>query len=117
MIKTYLLHSILFITFLSLAGCKNYLDVVPENDIETIETNFEKKEDALEWLKTCYASLETNIASRSNNPAFFGADEFCAGDFARSKATYGYLDMLKIGDGLQMAQSPYQVLQYFFRKY
>ena len=107
MIKTYLLHSILFITFLSLAGCKNYLDVVPENDIETIETNFEKKEDALEWLKTCYASLETNIASRSNNPAFFGADEFCAGDFARSKATYGYLDMLKIGDGLQMAQSPY----------
>lgn len=60
MIKKYLLHSILFITSVFLIGCEGYLDVVPENDIETIETNFEKKEDALEWLKTCYASLEVN---------------------------------------------------------
>ncbi len=108
MIKKYLLRNILFITSVFLMGCEGYLDVVPENDIETIETNFEKREDALAWLKTCYASLEVNAASKLKNPAFLGADEFCAGDNARSSTfAYGYLDMLKIGDGLQMAQSPY----------
>ena len=54
--KKYLLSSLLFIASLFLNGCKGYLDVVPENDIETIETNFEKREDALEWLKTCLRS-------------------------------------------------------------
>ena len=106
--KKYLLSSLLFIASLFLNGCKGYLDVVPENDIETIETNFEKREDALEWLKTCYVSLEVNEGRRQNNPAFLGTDEFCGGDFVRnSQNTNSLTECIKIGDGLQMAQSPY----------
>ena len=35
-----------------LSGC-DYLDFVPENDIETVETIFEKREEAREWFNTC----------------------------------------------------------------
>ena len=56
--KKWFLYSFLFALTISSVKCSsNWLDVVPENDIETIETNFEKKEDAEAWLKTCYVFL------------------------------------------------------------
>ena len=99
---------ILFIAGIaSLVGCSNWLDVVPESDIETIESNFEKREDAEDWLKTCYVFLTINCAeATTGNPAYLGADEFCGGEYARTNAN-GLADALFIGDGLQMAQDPY----------
>ena len=32
------------------SSCDSYLDIVPKNDIETIETIFEKREQAELWL-------------------------------------------------------------------
>ena len=97
---------LLFAGSLFFGGCAGWLDVVPEEDIETIETNFEKREDAEDWLKTCYAFMDQNVATaiwhNSNNPAYLGADEFCGRDFARKDIPFLY-----IGDGLQMAQNPY----------
>lgn len=104
--KKHLLYSLLFTVFFFLNCCKEFLDIVPENDIETIETNFEKREDALAWLKSCYVMLDIYVGNSINNPAYFGADEFCGGDYARI-STHGVLNNLKIGDGLQMAQTPY----------
>lgn len=100
-----------FIAFLSglivfSMGCSStWLDVVPENDIETIETNFEKKEDAELWLKTCYMFLMNDCAQAMNpaNPAYLGADEFCGNEYARTQGA----SQLFIGDGLQMAHDPY----------
>ena len=43
-------HFIIILLIALFSGC-NYLDVVPENDIETIESNFEKKESASKWFK------------------------------------------------------------------
>ena len=34
-------------------GC-DYLDVVPKNDVQTVETIFEKRSDVDVWLKGCY---------------------------------------------------------------
>lgn len=101
--------SILIICFLSLLGC-DYLDMVPENDIETIETIFEKREQAEEWLKTCHSFLQAEIPSVSSNPAFAGADEVVSGQLIRKTYPLGNSycwDGLFIGDGLQMAQQPY----------
>lgn len=106
MTEKYLLRHLIFISFVFLAGCVNYLDVVPENDVETIDTDFEKKENAEAWLKSCYVTLIINEGESTNGPARLGADEFCGSEYARIN-TYGNLDALFIGDGLQSAQNPY----------
>ena len=97
-----IIFSILF------AGC-NYLDMVPEDDIETVETIFEKREQAEQWLKDCYYRLREPIASVIANPAYLGADEVVAGEHARRRAGTGKTNWsgLFIGDGLQMVQDPY----------
>ena len=104
--KKYLRYGFLLVWSAFAAGCADtWLDVVPDNDIETIETNFEKKEDAEDWLKTCYVFMTENCAEATNsaNPANLGADEICGNEYARNMG----LVSLFIGDGLQMAQNPY----------
>ena len=100
----------LFITCTLLFSSCDYLDMVPENDIETIETIFEKREQAEEWFKTCYTYLQRDIASVHANPAYAGADEIVTGQYLRTMYPLGNAycwDGLFIGDGLQMVQSPY----------
>ncbi len=92
------------LSLLILNGC-NYLDVVPENDIETIETIFEKREQAEDWMKTCHVILTAPVASVMSNPAFTGADEVVAGEYMRNQ--YPSFQGFFIGDGLQMSQEPY----------
>ena len=50
----YLLGAATLITFnvSLLTSCDDYLDVVPVNDITTIESTFEKRVDAEQWLQT-----------------------------------------------------------------
>lgn len=66
--------------FSLLTGC-DYLDMVPENDIETIETIFEKREQAEEWFKSCHSYLIKEIASVVMNPAYAGTDEIVTGQY------------------------------------
>ena len=97
---------ILLITLTSLfSGC-NYLDVVPDNDIETIETIFEKRDQAENWFKFCHTFLMPYTASIISNPAYTGADEVVAGDFIRQQFNYNWAGFY-IGDGLQMSADPY----------
>ncbi len=106
--KRYLLFAVLLAGAVILGGCSNWLDVVPENDIETIETDFEKRENAEKWLWTCYSFMEQSVAQAvwngSLNPAYLGVDEFCGREYARKQDRVG---ALYIGDGLQMSQDPY----------
>ena len=96
---------ILIVLFLS--GC-NYLDMVPENDIETVETIFEKRENADDWLKSCYSFLPDNFGSFRRNVAFTGADEFITGDYMRNSVFFNLqLQGVRIASGLQMSQDPY----------
>ena len=98
------LRLIIVSVLFALSSC-DYLDVVPENDIETIETIFEKREQAEDWMKTCYVILTAPVTSVMENPAFTGSDEIVAGEYMRNRfpAYEGFF----IGDGLQMSQDPY----------
>lgn len=93
-------------------GC-NYLDTVPENDIETIETIFEKKENAEDWLQSCYVFLVDEYRDLALNPATTGTDEVVANEYVRQymmKNGWGGTQEwagFSIADGLQMAQEPY----------
>lgn len=99
-------YNLIIVCLVFLTGCTGFLDVVPDNDIETIESDFEKRENAEIWLKSCYVFLTINVAESMGNPAYLGADEYCGGEYVRTKLST-YVPALFIGDGLQMAQSPY----------
>ena len=53
------------VTSIFFSSCSNYLDIVPENDIETIETIFEKREQAELWLKSCYVLMTDPVSPSS----------------------------------------------------
>ena len=97
----YVILIIVLMTF-GLGGC-DYLDVVPDEDIETIETVFEKREQVDEWLQSCYVILTYRKSGVDRDPAYWGADEIAMGLWGRR---YDY-DGMYIGDGLQMSQDPY----------
>lgn len=111
--KTARIYLPFLLALLFLTGCDDYLDVVPKNDIRTIESDFEEKESVDDWLKTCYTFLPGEVNSFVDSPGFLGADEFVGGQRARNVATMGtsnHPDMMKaffIGDGVQMSGSPY----------
>lgn len=100
--------NILVVFSILFTGC-DYLDLVPEDDIETVETIFEKRENADLWVKTCYSFLQQNTGSVTYDPAFTGTDELVAGDYLRKEVvnTKGASEGLFIADGLQMSQEPY----------
>ena len=78
-----LLYTILLGLSVHLTGCGDYLDVVPKNDIQTIETIFEKREDAYHWLRSFFIILTPDIADFLNIAGFLGADEIVAGEYCR----------------------------------
>ena len=113
--KKYLLSILCGI--LLLPGC-NYLDMVPEKDIETIESLFEQRTKVENWWKGLYSELNRIFADflkPHKDPDEFiknlGADEFVTCQALYNSTLYN-LDGLKIADGLQMSQNPYGSIWY-----
>ena len=109
--KKYLLSILCGI--LLLPGC-NYLDMVPEKDIETIESLFEQRTKVENWWKGLYSELNRIFADFRVNTAYLGADEFVTCQALYNSTLYN-LDGLKIADGLQMSQNPYG--SFWYRMY
>ena len=63
--------NVLVVFLILCSGC-DYLDMVPEDDIETVETIFEKRENAETWLKSCYSFLQSNTGSVNVTRLFRG---------------------------------------------
>lgn len=110
MIMKHFIHIVIILSLFFL-GC-NYLDTVPENDIETIETIFEKRTQAEDWLQTCYLFLSKTLTTLPEDPARTGTDEVVAGDYCRqffinNNWTFKNWVGFSIADGLQMSQEPY----------
>ena len=83
-------------------GC-NYLNMVPENDIETIETIFERRNNAQDWWKGLHGQMVDLFSNIATNTSFVGTDEFVACEYMRNRGW----DAFKIPEGQQMSQSPY----------
>jgi len=74
---------------------------VPENDIETFETIFERRSTADVWFTQSTLDMANNFVGFFT-PGVIGADEFVTGDYERSLGA----KMLNIPDGLQLSQKP-----------
>ena len=108
MMKKYLLS--LLCGILLLPGC-NYLDMVPEKDIETVESLFEQRTKVENWWKGLYSELNMIFANFRVNVAYLGSDEFVTCQALYNDATYD-LYGFKVADGLQMSQNPYGSIWY-----
>ncbi len=102
----------ILIGFSTLLSACNYLDQVPDGDIETEETVFEKKSQAEDWLQTCHTFLSEHLTSLVSEPSRVGTDEVVAGDYIRKfylnkGGSSAKWDGFFIADGLQMSQEPY----------
>ncbi|MFR7810924.1 MAG: hypothetical protein ACLU4N_17590 [Butyricimonas faecihominis] len=97
---------IIFLSATLIFGC-DYLDMVPEKDIETVETIFEQRENADMWLRGLYGLMSSMIANLSN-VSYFGADELSACESHRNSRWYA--GAFKVSDGLEMSQEPYDNL-------
>jgi hypothetical protein len=69
-IKVWMLAAIV----LCLTACGDYLDVVPDDGIPSIETAFNLRSTAIRYLNTCYSYMTEEGASGSD-PALLGSDE------------------------------------------
>lgn len=87
------------------ASCDSFLDLVPEDDITTVETVFEQRTNVEEWEADCYSRL-AGLATPQANYGMMAGDELAANQFLRTGIQYP-LKGLYIGDGLQSVQSPY----------
>lgn len=96
-------------------GCAGYLDMVPEKDIETIESIFEIRNSASNFYNSCFGALNIEMTPGSiyRDPSMVGGGEFTAADILRNTAvrtntpTYYMGEVLGIMDGFQNANSPY----------
>ena len=92
-----------FCSVLFLSGC-NYLDLVPEDDVLSIDKVFQTRTGALQWMTDTYLGANEPMYHWNYNPAILGADEYTGNDYARKSR---FLTLLYIPDGLQSAQYPY----------
>lgn len=59
---------------LGVGGCNNYLDVVPDDGLASIETAFNLRSTAIRYLATCYSYM-TNEGAPGSDAAMLSGDE------------------------------------------
>lgn len=102
----------LCIPFLLLTACDKWLDVVPEEDIATIDSEFETYDQAYKWLQSAYVYLQ-DIYMRILSIEHWATDEVVADNYMRNSA--GHPEGLDIIQGFQNVLSPYGDV--WFKKY
>lgn len=67
--------------------------MVPEKDIETVESIFEIRSRADMWLMGVYSQVAPLATSFAANPAFYGADEFVMCEVIRNESRGGFVTL------------------------
>lgn len=113
--RKYILSAIVLAS-VALTACNDYLDVVPKNNVQTVENMFEQRDDAYQWLMTCYSMYEKEVAGFAEAPGYLGADEYVCGQYFRDRASASsstnpdYGKSVFLADGVQLASNPYMNL-------
>ena len=95
-------------TLIGMSSCNNYLDVVPDDGLATIETAFNLRSTAKRYLGTCYSYMTREGASGSD-PALLGGDELwdLVGRSVSNTNVRVPSTMFQIARGLQSATTVY----------
>ncbi|MDR0699975.1 MAG: RagB/SusD family nutrient uptake outer membrane protein [Tannerella sp.] len=87
---------------LCLLSCNEYLDIVPDDGMPTLETAFSMRTTARRYLTTCYSFMPRN-GDHSADPTIFGGDELW---YLIDPTSYD-IPNFRIARGLQNATSPF----------
>lgn len=93
-----------FLSFLLCSAC-NWLDVVPEEDMKTVDSDFETRDNAEDWLRSVYVLLQ-KFYTPCQNVALVGADELVA-DLSSWDNSISLKPGLRIAAGMQNVLDPY----------
>ena len=88
----------------TVVSCDSWLDVVPEEDIATIDSEFETYDQAYVWLKSAYAYMQ-DLYDRYDDVCYTGADELVADNYLRNMSYHP--EGLNIIGGRQNVLDPY----------
>ncbi|GHT50706.1 starch-binding protein [Bacteroidia bacterium] len=66
--------TLMFLLIFLLPSCNDYLDVVPEGDLATLENAFAMRSEAEKYLYTCYSYMPLD-GTITGDPAILGGDE------------------------------------------
>ncbi len=105
--KIYITTIIIALIF---TGCKDYLDLVPEKDLLSIDIIFEKKATTETFLMSCYGpALDYKDKKVLKDPAMTGGDEFVTNEYSRNSSfspEEAYMQGFKLAEGLQNTTDP-----------
>src|SRR3546814_20867491 len=73
--RTIIIYTLFVLTITTQVSCTNYLDVTPDN-VATIDYAFRNRNEAENYLFTCYSTLQNGgMAEVLNNPGFVTSGE------------------------------------------
>lgn len=100
--------SILFVLTVSAVSCNNWLDVVPDNDIASVEKAFNLRSTAIRYLSTCYSYM-TQEGVPGTDDGMITGDEIwdLVGRGASNMASRVPNTLFNIARGLQSANRVY----------
>lgn len=74
---------------LALASCNDYLDIVPDDGIATVDMSFNMRSTAVKWLYACYAFRgHEDSGSLDSDPAMMGGDELWSENWRSSNVLW-----------------------------
>ncbi len=96
------------LTITGMSSCSDYLDVVPDDGLATIETAFNLRSTAKRYLATCYSYM-TEEGTSGYDPALLGGDELwdLVGRNVSNTSARVPSSMFQIARGLQSASTVY----------
>lgn len=87
-------------------ACNNYLDIVPDDGMATLETAFTMRSTAIRYLYTCYGFL-TSEGHLDNDHGYMSGDELWSIYDRRESGAYWSGAMFNVARGFQNATNPY----------
>jgi SusD family. len=91
---------------MALPACNNYLDIVPDDGMATLESAFTMRSTAIRYLYTCYGFL-TSEGHLDNDHGYMSGDELWSIYDRRESGAYWGGTMFNVARGFQNASNPY----------
>jgi len=98
---------LLFISCILIStSCNQYLDIVPDDGMATLESAFSMRSTAIRYLYTCYGFL-TSEGNLDGDHAYLSGDELWSIYDRRESGGYWNGTMFNVARGFQNASNPY----------
>jgi hypothetical protein len=91
---------------MALPACNNYLDIVPDDGIATLESAFSMRSTAIRYLYTCYGFL-SGEGGLDHDPGYMTGDELWSIYDRRDAYANWSSTLFNIARGFQNASNPY----------